>query len=77
MNDLSNCMYFLNTREASLFAENGYSFYKFIEGDHFGQSEMFMDLPRSSNLEAKTECNMFQLSKDKITFILIMFPHIR
>jgi CRP-like cAMP-binding protein len=70
-------MYFLNSGEASLFAENGYSFFKFVEGDTFGQSEMFMDAQRSSNLEAKTECNMYQLSKDKITFILINFPHIR
>ena len=53
MNDLSNCMYFLIQGEASLFAENGYSFHKYASGDHFGESEMLMSLTRSTNLEAK------------------------
>lgn len=77
LNDLSNCVYFLNTGKATLFADNGYSFYEYIEDDVFGDSEMFMGLTRSTNLEAKIDCIMYQLEKSTIEDILIKFPHIR
>ena len=62
--EFSEEVYFIKTGNVKIYAKNGFSFGKFVDGQHFGEAEVMHKIPREGKAVAETDCVLYSLHKD-------------
>lgn len=72
--DLAVNFYMLHTGQVKLYAQNGYPFITYREGDHFGESDCLLGESRDSKAVAVVASVVYMINKDDFNAVLANFP---
>lgn len=67
----------IHTGEVKLFAENGYYFKIYNDGDTFGDADTLCGIRRNGSAVATTHSKVYRISKQMIDQVINQFPEIK
>lgn len=71
--DFSENSYMIYKGEVSLYAQNGYAFISYGEGDVLGDSDALLDEVRDSKAIAQDNCVMYSVKMEQLDEIFVMY----
>jgi len=75
--EVAEYIYMIQQGTVKLFAENGYPFKIYKDGDVFGEADSLCGIRRNGTAIAVTSCQLYRATKSTIEEVLLNFPEIK
>ena len=70
-------MFLIHKGTVKLYAENGYPFIQFKNGQHFGDVDLFCGIRRNGTAQTTEECLLYKIQKNQLEDALHDFPALK
>jgi CRP-like cAMP-binding protein len=70
-------LYLIHKGSVKLYAENGYPFVQYKQGDQFGECDLLCNTRRLGSAQASENCLLYKIEKTKFEYVLSDYPKLR